>query len=115
VICDDPDAPTNEPWVHWLIWNIPPKRHGLPEGLPRHDELTGTVTARQGANSFASDNVGYRGPAPPPGHGTHHYHFKVYALDTTLDLPAGSDRDRLMAAMEGHVLADGELVATYER
>jgi Raf kinase inhibitor-like YbhB/YbcL family protein len=59
--------------------------------------------------------VGYDGCMPPRGHGVHHYHFKVYALDTELDTPAGLSKDELLAAIEGHVLDEGELVGTYER
>ena len=115
VLCDDPDAPTPEPWVHWVIYGIPGDAEGLPEGIPRKAFVTGPVRATQGVNTWTSDNVGYRGPAPPPGHGTHHYHFKVFALDEPLDLPPGTDKKGLLSAMDGHVVATGELVGTYER
>ena len=66
-------------------------------------------------NSFPHDNTGYRGPMPPPGHGTHHYHFMLFALDKPLDLKPGLKKDDLLAAMKGHILAQGELIGTYKR
>ena len=66
-------------------------------------------------NSFKDDNTGYRGPMPPPGHGVHHYHFKLYALDKPLDLKSGIDKHALLAAMQGHILAEGEIIGTYQR
>lgn len=88
---------------------------GLPAGLPRRLRLTEPVSATQGVNSWGSDNVGYRGPAPPRGHGVHHYHFALHALDRFLSLPPGADKRALQKAMEGHVLARGEMVGTYRR
>ncbi len=117
LICDDPDAPSPEPWVHWVIYGIPADVHALPEGVKSSEpELKRPVVARQGKNSFGSGaTIGYRGPMPPPGHGVHHYHFKLYSLDTRLDLAPGSKKDQLLDAMKGHVLAEAELVGTYER
>lgn len=115
LIVDDPDAPREDPWVHWVLFKIPGDADSLPEGLPRQDALPKVGGARQGHNSFPQDNLGYRGPAPPPGHGTHHYHFKLYALDAPLDLAAGVEKEALLEAMEGHILAQNELVGTYER
>ena len=115
LICDDPDAPTEQPWVHWLLYHIPPETTHLPAGRPRRRELSVPATAVQGVNSFPNDNVGYRGPMPPAGHGTHHYHFKLYALDQVMERQAGLDKAALLKAMDGHVLAQGELVGTYER
>jgi len=105
IICDDPDAPTHKPFVHWVAYKIPADRRGLPE--------RGTEGALEGKNDF--DGRGYDGCMPPRGHGVHHYHFKVYALGTELDVPAGLSKDELLAAMEGHILDEGELVGTYER
>ncbi|MFH1748266.1 MAG: YbhB/YbcL family Raf kinase inhibitor-like protein [Planctomycetota bacterium] len=105
LICDDPDAPRPEPWVHWVIYKIPADTTGLPEGVP--------AGALQGPNSWPT--TGYRGPAPPRGHGVHHYHFKLYALDSILDLPPGLTKDQLLQRMAGHIIAEGELVGTYER
>lgn len=116
LICDDPDAPTPQPWVHWVIYALPADLRALPEGLPRKPKLDKPVTARQGKNSWPrGDVIGYRGPLPPPGRGVHHYHFRLYALDTKLDLPPGATQDELLAAMKDHVLAEGELIGTYQR
>jgi Raf kinase inhibitor-like YbhB/YbcL family protein len=113
LVCDDPDAPTPEPWVHWVIYKISPQSIGLPENVAKTPMPPNPAGAIQGKNSWG--DVGYRGPAPPQGHGVHHYHFKVYALDQKIDLPAGADKTTLLSAMQGHVLAEGELVGTYER
>lgn len=116
LICDDPDAPTREPWVHWLIYKIPADRKGLPEGIMKQPRLTDPPGAMQGLNSWPKgENLGYRGPMPPPGHGTHHYHFKLYALKDALAVEPGLDKNALLAKMQGHVLAEGELIGTYER
>jgi Raf kinase inhibitor-like YbhB/YbcL family protein len=117
LICDDPDAPSPEPWVHWVIYGIPADARALPEGVKSNaPQLTKPVTARQGKNSWPSGvTTGYRGPLPPPGHGVHHYHFKLYALDARLDLPSGSTKQQLLDAMKSHVLGEAELVGTYER
>ncbi len=115
LICDDPDAPSKEPWVHWLMYKIPAETMGLEEGIPREARPPRPAGALQGVNSFDSDNIGYRGPMPPPGHGTHHYHFKLYALDAHLDLKPAVDKHMLLSAMEGHILAEGEIVGAYER
>ena len=116
LICDDPDAPTSEPWVHWLLYRIPADVNQLPEGVASDAQLKQPDGARQGMNSWKSGRtVGYRGPAPPKGHGVHHYRFHVYALDAPLPLEAKADKQKLLAAMKGHVLAEGELVGIYER
>ena len=86
---------------------------GVPEGAK---ELASPAGARQGTNSWKSGRtVGYRGPAPPKGHGSHHYHFHLYALDAPLSMEAKADKKKLLAAMKGHVLAEGEVVGVYER
>ena len=103
LICDDPDAPTDEPFVHWVDFNLPADATGTPEG----------VASARGVNDFG--HQGYDGPAPPPGHGTHHYHFKVYALDRILDLEPGATKADVLGAMKGHVLSKGELIGTYSR
>jgi len=116
LICDDPDAPRAEPWVHWVIYKIPAATRNLPEGLPRELRLKEPAGALQGKNSWPEgENIGYRGPMPPPGHGVHHYHFKLYALDVALTLTAGADKKALLNAMRNHVLAEGELIGTYQR
>lgn len=113
LICDDPDAPTPQPWVHWVIYKIAAGTGGLPEKVPTPARLSEPPGALQGKNSWG--RIGYGGPAPPRGHGTHHYHFKLYALDAPLDVAPGLNKDRLLAAMKGHILAQGELVGTYQR
>jgi Raf kinase inhibitor-like YbhB/YbcL family protein len=113
LICDDPDAPTPQPWVHWVMYRIPPSATSLPEGVPTKRELATPDRARQGVSSF--DKLGYGGPAPPKGHGVHHYHFKIYALDAPITLEPGQTKAALEKAMRGHIVAEGELVGTYQR
>ncbi len=116
LICDDPDAPTPKPWVHWVIYGIAADVRQLPEGVKREPQLREPVAAKQGKNSWDSGaTIGYRGPMPPPGHGTHRYHFKLYALDIPLELAPSATKDQLLAAIKGHVLAEAELIGTYER
>ncbi len=105
LICDDPDAPTSEPFVHWVLYKIPADRTELPEDS--------TEGALEGQNDFGE--TGYGGPMPPEGHGTHHYHFKLYALDGELEVTAGLTKGELLEAMEGHILDQGKLIGTYER
>jgi len=105
VIMDDPDAPLPNPFVHWVAYGIAADTHALPEAAK-----TGFVA---GKNHFGA--LGYGGPMPPPGSGPHHYHFKVYALDAGIDAAPGKSKGELLHAMEGHVLATGEVVGTYER
>ena len=115
VICEDPDAGNPPPFVHWVIYNIPPTAKGLPEGIPIDPaapmpaEIAGAI---QGVSGFR--RAIYRGPAPPPGK-PHHYHFVVYALDAALPLKPGLTRADLLAAINGHVIGQGEIVSIYER
>jgi Raf kinase inhibitor-like YbhB/YbcL family protein len=114
LLVEDPDvrkAPA--PFVHWVVWNIPVHATHLPRGVPSRARLDEPEGARQGATSVG--NVGYFGPRPPAGDAAHHYHVQVFALDRVLDLPEGAGRDDLISAIEGHVLASGELVGTFER
>jgi Raf kinase inhibitor-like YbhB/YbcL family protein len=116
LICDDPDAPTPEPWVHWVLYKLAPLTRELPAGVASGPRLSSPVSACQGRNSWSSGKtIGYRGPAPPPGHGVHHYHFRLYALDCTLDVKPGLDKRALLRALQGHILDQGELVGTYQR
>lgn len=116
LICEDPDAPSAEPWVHWVVYRIPAGTSELPEDIPAVAQTNGPVNAVQGKNSWPRGRTtGYRGPAPPPGHGVHHYQFKLYALDDELNLQPGATRQQLLEAIQGHVLAAGELIGTYER
>jgi Raf kinase inhibitor-like YbhB/YbcL family protein len=116
LICDDPDAPTAEPWVHWVIYRLPVDLTGLPEGVEPSSRPQNVPGAVQGVNSWSSGvTIGYRGPAPPPGHGVHHYHFTLYSLDTPLQARPSLTKNDLLAAMSGHVLATERLIGTYER
>ena len=112
LVCDDPDAPVGT-WDHWLIWNLPADSRKLPEGVPTQQTLPDFGGACQGNNSWPK--IGYGGPMPPPGHGTHHYNFVLYALDTTLDLEAGADKRALLKAMANHILTEARLTGTYSR
>ncbi len=103
LIMDDPDAPRGT-WVHWVVWNIPADTAMIPaDSVP--------VGAVQGRNSWG--RTAYGGPAPPSG--THRYFFKLYALDTRLDLPPSTDKTGLLAAMKGHVLGEAQTMGTYSR
>jgi Raf kinase inhibitor-like YbhB/YbcL family protein len=102
VVVHDPDAPLVDGFTHWVAYGIPGDATGLPEG-------GGEVVA--GVNSFG--NIGYGGPAPPPGHGPHHYYFWIYALDQELDLDPGLDRRQLLDRIEDHVIEQARLVGTY--
>ena len=116
LICDDPDAPTADPWVHWVLYGIPASVHSLPEGVKTSAQLSEPKGARQGKNSWPEGRtVGYRGPAPPKGHGVHHYHFKLYAVDAELKLSAGLTKSDVLKTLDGHILGVGELIGTYER
>lgn len=109
LVCDDPDAPRGT-WVHWVLFNLPPDLMGLPENVPPQATLENG--ARQGRNDFGKH--GYGGPAPPRGK-PHRYFFKLYALDTVLTLAAGASKPQLLAAMEDHVLAEGQCLGRYQR
>jgi len=113
LIVDDPDAPSPQPWVHWVIYRIPVTIQSLAEGVPAVARPKLPAAAVQGKNSW--NTVGYRGPAPPKGHGVHRYLIRLYALDKALDLPDGIDKPGLLKAMKGHIVAEGELMGTYQR
>ncbi len=108
LISDDPDAPVGT-WVHWVMWNIPAGTRALEENLPKAPSLPNK--AKQGTTDFR--RIGYGGPCPPSG--THRYFFKLYALDTTLNLPSSTTKKDLEKAMGGHILAQAELIGKYQR
>ena len=108
LICDDPDAPMGT-WVHWVLFNLPANITDLPESVPPKKILENG--AKQGTNDFRK--IGYGGPCPPGG--THRYFFKLYALDTELNLEPGITKAQLLKAMEGHILAQGQLMGKYRR
>lgn len=113
LIVDDPDAPREEPWVHWLIWDLPAAADQISEGYPPSGDGKAFDQAAQGTNDFG--NVEYGGPCPPPDHGEHRYRFTVFALDTTLGLETGANRTQLEDAMDGHVIEQDRYVGVYER
>ena len=120
LICDDPDAPRAQPWVHWVLFNVPNLvivRSGsatTSQGLDGAVPTTPTLPSggRQGKNDFG--RIGYGGPAPPAGK-PHRYFFKLYALDSMLELKEGATKAQLEQAMKGHILAQGQLMGTYQR
>lgn len=108
IIVDDPDA-SSITWVHWTLFNIPGTLRGLAEDIPKTETLDNG--ACQGKND--SKKIGYSGPCPPAG--THRYYFKIFALDTELDLDPGVTKKELMKAMEGHILDEGQYMGRYKR
>jgi Raf kinase inhibitor-like YbhB/YbcL family protein len=104
LIMDDPDAPVGI-WVHWVLFNLSPDTRDLPE------QAASPAGAQDGQNSWK--RTGYGGPCPPSG--AHRYFFKLYALDTTLNLPAGATKAQVLKAMEGHILAQAEVMGVYSR
>jgi Raf kinase inhibitor-like YbhB/YbcL family protein len=109
LIADDPDAPRRT-WVHWVLYDIPAAERELAAGIGRQETLQNG--AKQGKNDFG--NIGYGGPCPPSGP-AHHYHFKLYALDQMTGLRPKATKQQLLDAMKGHVLAEAQLVGTYQR
>ena len=108
IICDDPDAP-GKTWVHWVVYDLPASLTSLTEKIATATELTGG--GKQGMNDFKK--IGYGGPCPPSG--THRYYFKLYALDAATALKPGATKDQLLKAMEGHIVAQGQLMGRYKR
>jgi Raf kinase inhibitor-like YbhB/YbcL family protein len=108
IICEDPDAPSGT-WTHWVIFNLPNNSTSLSEWIMEREEIDNG--AKQGFNDFGT--IGYRGPCPPGG--THRYYFKIYALDTVIQLPAKINKEDLLKAMEGHILDEGHLIGRYTR
>lgn len=109
LIVDDPDAPSGT-FTHWVVYDFPPATHQLPENVSKTDDLSGG--GRQGRNDFR--RLGYGGPCPPPGK-AHRYFFKLYALNTALNMPAGASRQDVEGAMRGHVIAQAELMGKFAR
>lgn len=111
IIMEDPDAKPVTPFVHWVMWNIPANITSVPEGVQEQARLSDPDGVLQGRTTRGAP--GYYGPKPPVGEAAHRYHFQVYALDKMLDVPFGADRDQVLQAMRGHVLAKGEIVGKY--
>lgn len=109
LIVEDPDAPAGI-WTHWVAYNLPAGARKLPANMPKKERVAGGGI--QGLNSFG--NVGYGGPCPPPGN-AHRYFFRLYALDTTLNLGPGSSRRQVLAATKGHILGEAHLMGRFKR
>lgn len=105
LLCIDPDAPFTYGFTHWVAYGIPAETTGIPKG--------GGAAFTQGVNDFG--NSGYGGPAPPPGHGTHHYFFHLYALDAPLQADPGITGPELPGLIDEHIIEQARLVGTYSR
>lgn len=108
LIMDDPDAPGGT-WDHWVVYNIPPMAPGLAEKVPLQEEHPSGL--RQGLNSW--ERIGWGGPCPPDKR--HRYFFKLYALNAALDLPPGAGKNALLEAMDGKIIAEAQLMGTYDK
>ncbi|OGC96133.1 MAG: phosphatidylethanolamine-binding protein [candidate division Zixibacteria bacterium RBG_16_53_22] len=108
LICDDPDAPGGT-WVHWVLYDLSADSGGLPEDIAKKGTVGGL---KQGKNDFGK--IGYGGPCPPRG-SAHRYFFRLYAIDKQLDLQPGATKPEVMKAIDGHILARGELIGLYKR
>lgn len=113
LIVDDPDAPDEDPFVHWVAYHIASNAQTLPEGASGAKVGNKGMIGAQGENSY--QHMRYDGPNPPEQHGIHHYRFQLYALDAPIHVQGKLDKETLMAAMSGHVLTECELVGTYKR
>jgi Raf kinase inhibitor-like YbhB/YbcL family protein len=109
LLVDDPDAPAGN-WNHWTLWNLPPTSRGLEENVSKEARLPDGT--QQGVNDF--HKTGYNGPCPPAGK-PHRYYFKLFALDTKLELKPGSGKPEVESAMKGHITAQAEWMGTYKR
>ena len=105
LVCHDPDAPLPHGWTHWVVYGIAPDVTEIPEG--------GAAPGVEGTTTYGE--IGWGGPMPPQGHGTHHYYFWVYALDAEIDAEPGLTREQLLERIDGHVLEQARLVGTYEK
>lgn len=112
LVVEDPDAPRETPFVHWLTWDIADDATALPEGIANGPHAVTPQGMIQGKNDNGS--YGWFGPRPPRGHGVHHYHFQLFALDAPLRMDANSRLEEIVGALKAHTLAEGELVGTYE-
>ena len=108
LIMDDPDAPAGT-WVHWVLYDVAAPARELAENVPKDQELPNG--ARQGRNDFG--RIGYGGPCPPRG-ATHRYFFKLYALDAKTNLKPGATKAELEKAMQGHIVAQAELMGRFK-
>ena len=112
LILEDPDAPRAEPFLHWMIWNIPGDVTSLPENLPRTPRLDrpqGAIQARNDSNS-----IGYFGPRPPADGGLHRYHFQLFALGAPLRFGPDAKLQEVVSALKGDVIAQADLIGLFE-
>ncbi len=113
LVVDDPDAP-GQTFTHWVLFNIPGDATHLPRNVDVDTHFADRgLTPREGVNDFT--DIGYGGPCPPPGDDPHRYFFRLYALDTALDLDRGATKEQLTDAMDGHILDETDLIGTYQR
>jgi Raf kinase inhibitor-like YbhB/YbcL family protein len=112
LVVEDPDAPREQPFVHWMLWNLHGELRGLPEGLGNDPRLVTPQGAIQGRNDVGG--YGWFGPRPPRGHGVHRYYFQVFALNDLIEMGPDTQLKELLNALKGHTLAKGEMMATYE-
>jgi Raf kinase inhibitor-like YbhB/YbcL family protein len=109
LVVHDPDAPRPGGFTHWVLYNIPAEAVHIEENIPDEQQIPGL--GMQGKND--AGKIGYVGPAPPSG--MHRYFFRLFAIDQMLDLPTGATHKQLSAAVKGHILAQAELMGTYEK
>lgn len=112
LVVEDPDAPREDPVIHWLMWNIPAAATSLPQGIAVAAHPIEPAGAVQGANT--AGRHGYIGPKPPKGHGVHHYHFQLFALSKRLEMEPDTPLPELLTALKGTTIASGELVGLFE-
>ena len=115
LICDDPIVDMPQPFVHWVVYNIPASASGLPGAMAGDvsPSLSGLAGITNGVSGVR--RPGYFGPRPPVDGKLHAYHYRIYALDADLDLSEGLNKDQLLEAIDGHVLATGMLMGHYQR
>jgi len=112
IVVEDPDAPQETPFLHWIAWNIQGERRGIPEGVGADPRLVTPQGAIQGRNGHGG--YGWFGPRPPAGHGLHHYYFQVFALNDLIEMGPDTPLEELLHALKARTLAHGEMTATYE-
>ena len=112
IVVEDPDAPQEAPFIHWMIWNIRGETTALPEGIGNQPRLTTPQDAIQGKNG--KGGYGWFGPRPPAGHGVHRYYFQVFALNDTIEMGPDTELKELWNALKARTIAQGEMMATYE-
>jgi Raf kinase inhibitor-like YbhB/YbcL family protein len=112
IVVEDPDAPQEEPFIHWMIWNLRGELTALPEGVGAQPRPVSPQDAIQGRNG--KGGYGWFGPRPPAGHGVHRYYFQVFALNQPIDMGPDTELKELLNALKARTIAQGEMMATYE-